>query len=70
MSAAAYAFDTDSIGTHVELTGGLRWDRFEVDYTSVAVDGETTPFARTDTMTSGRAGAIYKPRTEGSIYVG
>ena len=24
---------------HLELTGGLRWDRFDVDYTSIAVDG-------------------------------
>jgi catecholate siderophore receptor len=70
VSAAVYAFDTLSIGNHVELTGGVRWDRFDVDYTSVAVDGVATSFARTDTMTSGRAGAIYKPRPEGSIYVG
>ena len=70
LSAAAYAFDTVSIGNHVELTGGVRWDRFDVDYTSVAVGGVATSFARTDTMTSGRAGAIYKPRPEGSIYVG
>ena len=70
LSAAAYAFDTVSIGNHVELTGGVRWDRFDVDYTSVAVGGVATSFARTDTMTSGRAGAIYKPRPEGSIYLG
>jgi catecholate siderophore receptor len=70
ISSAAYAFDTVSIGNHLELTGGVRWDRFDVDYTSVAVTGAPTEFARTDTMTSGRAGAIYKPRPEGSIYVG
>lgn len=69
-SIAAYAFDTVDIGSHLELTGGLRWDRFAVDYTSVAVTGEPTSFERTDTMTSGRAGVIYKPRAEGSIYVG
>jgi catecholate siderophore receptor len=69
-SAAAYAFDTVSIGSHLELTGGVRWDRFDVDYTSTAVTGVPTSFERTDTMTSGRAGAIYKPRPEGSIYVG
>jgi catecholate siderophore receptor len=69
-SAAAYAFDTVNIGQHLELTGGLRWDRFAVDYTSVAVGGVATQFDRVDTMTSGRAGVIYKPRTEGSIYLG
>lgn len=69
-SAAAYLFDTVGIGPHLELTGGLRWDRFAVDYTSTAVTGVPTTFERTDTMVSGRAGAIVKPRPEGSIYVG
>jgi catecholate siderophore receptor len=69
-SMAAYAFDTLSIGSHLELTGGLRWDRFAVDYVSTAVTGAATSFDRTDTMTSGRAGIVYKPRPEGSIYVG
>ena len=55
-SAAAYLFDTATIGSHLELTGGLRWDRFDVDYVSTAVTGVATPFERTDTMTSGRAG--------------
>ena len=69
-SMAAYLFDTATIGDHLELTGGLRWDRFAVDYTSTAVTGEATSFDRTDIMTSGRAGVIYKPRQEGSIYAG
>jgi catecholate siderophore receptor len=69
-SLAAYAFDTLHLGSRWELTGGLRWDRFDVDYTSTAVDGVATDFERTDTMTSGRAGAIFKPRDYGSVYVG
>jgi catecholate siderophore receptor len=70
LSTAAYLFDTVSIGQHLELTGGLRWDRFDVDYTSIAITGVPTSFARTDMMTSGRGGVIYKPRQEGSIYFG
>ena len=69
-STAAYLFDTVSIGSHLELTGGLRWDRFDVDYTSTAVTGEDTSFARTDDMLSGRGGIVFKPREEGSIYAG
>ena len=69
-AAAGYAFDTISVGRHLELTGGLRWDRFAVDYTSVAVGGAATEFSRTDTMTSGRAGIVFKPREAGSIYAG
>lgn len=69
-SLAAYAFDTVNIGSHLELTGGVRWDRFAVDYVSTAVGGAKTVFDRTDSMTSGRAGLVYKPRPEGSIYAG
>ena len=63
-STAAYAFDTVSLGTQWELTGGLRWDRFDVDYTSVAVGGAVTPFERTDEMVSWRGGVVYKPRAQ------
>ena len=69
-SAAAYAFDTVSLGRHWELTGGLRWDRFDVDFTSRAASGETTELARTDDMVSWRGGIVYKPRPNGSIYGG
>ena len=69
-SASGYAFDTVNVGPRVELSGGLRWDRFDVDYTSVAVDGLATSFARTDSMVSGRAGLVFKPRPEGSVYAG
>ena len=38
-----YAFDTVKLGERWELTGGLRWDRFDVDYDSTAVDGRRHP---------------------------
>ncbi|MGH6720144.1 MAG: TonB-dependent receptor, partial [Alphaproteobacteria bacterium] len=69
-SVSAYAFDTLHLGARWELSGGLRWERFAVDYEALATTGDVTPFARTDTMTSGRAGAVFKPRAEGSLYVG
>ncbi len=69
-SAAVYAFDTVNVGERWELSGGLRWDRFDVDYESVAVAGERTPLERTDSMTSGRMGVVFKPRENGSIYAG
>ncbi len=69
-SAAVYAFDTVNITEHWELTGGLRWDRFDVDYESVAATGELTELDRTDRMVSWRAGGVYKPRFNGSVYFG
>lgn len=69
-SAALYAFDTLNLTEQWELSGGLRWDRFDVDYASTAATGQVTPFERTDTMTSFRGGIVYKPRPNGSIYFG
>ena len=69
-SAAGYLFDTMTVGQHWELTGGLRFDRFDVDYESKAADGVVTPFERTDSMLSWHGGVVYKPRPNGSIYAG
>jgi len=68
-TAAVYAADTLKLGDKWELNGGLRWDRFGVDYQAVAVDGTVTPFERTDSMLSWRAGVIHKPRPNGSLYL-
>jgi catecholate siderophore receptor len=67
---APYAFDTVSIGEQWELSGGARWDSFGLDYESVAATGVVTPFERTDRMVSWRAGAVFKPRPNASIYTG
>jgi catecholate siderophore receptor len=69
-SIAAYAFDTVKLGQKWELTGGARWDSFGIRYDSVAATGEVTPFERTDRMVSWRGGAVFKPRSNGSVYVG
>ena len=69
-SAAVYAFDTVSLGEKFDLTGGLRYDHFAVEYESKAVTGVVTPFERSDDMLSWRAGAVYKPRPYGSVYAG
>jgi len=63
-SQAVYLFDTAKFGKRWELIGGLRWDRFQAD-------GLTTtglPVARVDKMLSGRAGVVFKPLPQGSIY--
>jgi len=63
-SAAIYAFDTARLGERWELTGGLRWDYFDVD----GINTAGAPVDRTDRMLSYRAGAVYKPRPQGSVY--
>ena len=67
-TAALYVSDTVELSERWQLTGGLRWDRFNIDYESVAVDGAVTPFERTDEMVSWRAGVVHKPLPNGSVY--
>ncbi|MGH9752940.1 MAG: TonB-dependent siderophore receptor [Blastocatellia bacterium] len=64
-SVALYAFDTAKLGKHVELNGGLRFDRFDVD----GVSATLVPVERLDEMVSWRGGVVVKPKEEGSIYV-
>ena len=45
---------------HLDL--GIRWDRVDIDYSSVATTGVETLFGRLDTAVTGRAGVVFKPR--------
>ena len=63
-SVALYAFDTVKVSKYVELNGGLRFDRFDVDGVSAVL----APVERVDEMISWRAGVVVKPREEGSVY--
>ena len=63
-SLAVYAFDTVKLASKLELNGGLRWDYFGVN----GVNTANVPVIRVDRMLSWRAGAVLKPRLNGSIY--
>ncbi len=64
---AAYVLDTIKLGEHWELTAGVRWDRFETDYSQTVAPSAV--FHRTDSMPSTRAALTYKPIPSASIYV-
>lgn len=68
-SAAVFAFDTVELG-QFRVSGGVRWDRFSLDYRTVDATARETTFERTDDMLSWRGGAVYKPRANGSVYLG
>jgi catecholate siderophore receptor len=69
-AAAVYAFDTIELHPRFEVSGGLRFDRFALDYLSRNAAGVESRFDRVDRMVSWRGGAVYKPRPEGSLYLG
>ncbi len=65
---SVYIFDTAKLSPKFELTGSLRFDRFDAQGIS-ATTSALTPVSKVDKMLSYRAGAIYKPLPIGSIYV-
>jgi catecholate siderophore receptor len=67
----AYAFETLKVGDRWQFTGGARWDQVDVDYNlTTLATGDATHIEASDDMVSWRGGAIYKPRPNGSVYVG
>lgn len=65
-SFAVYASDSLQLSERWQLNAGLRWDRFALAYTP---DGEPQ-LERTDRMLSYRAGVVFKPAANGSVYLG
>jgi catecholate siderophore receptor len=63
---SAYAQDQISIGAHVDVVVGLRYDRFEIKGTDLI--GTPRPFARADEKVSPRVGLIFKPQENISLY--
>ena len=55
------------LSKYVELNGGLRFDRFDVDGVTLTNTG-LVPTERLDEMVSWRGGVVVKPKEEGSIY--
>ncbi|HJX29859.1 MAG TPA: TonB-dependent siderophore receptor [Thermoanaerobaculia bacterium] len=67
-TAAVYAADTIKLNEQWQINAGLRWDRFDMNYESVAVDGVVIELEREDDPLSWRTGVVYKPRPNGSVY--
>lgn len=65
----AFAFDTLSIGERWHFNAGLRWDRFDVTSEGISNVGAVSVAESRDSMTSWRAGIVYKPRANGSVYL-
>lgn len=63
--AAVFVQDQISIGDHVELIAGLRYDRFSLNFDNL-LNGQE--FGRTDHLWSPRFGAVFKPVENASIY--
>lgn len=71
-SLAFYLFDTVELSKQWLFTGGVRWDYVDVDYTSRTAAPALTvsQLARDDSEPSFKAALTYKPKENGSIYLG
>jgi catecholate siderophore receptor len=67
LSQAAYVLDTVKLGRKFELTGGIRWDRFDANYQQAIAP--VAQFSRVDNMASWRTALVYKPTGIGSVYI-
>jgi len=63
--AATYLQDQVEVSPHVQLLGGLRYDRFDLEYHNNR-NGDT--LGRVDNLLSPRAGIVYKPVVPVSVY--
>ncbi|MES2259047.1 MAG: catecholate siderophore receptor Fiu [Pseudomonadota bacterium] len=78
---AAYAFDTLKLNTQWQLNGGLRYEHYNTESTAVtlstAAANPTLPVGtllpsrleKSDHLLSWKAGALYKPAENGSVYL-
>ncbi len=75
-SIGLYFVDTIKLGKLFELSGGIRWDRFDTGYNLYqptpppggTVTAPVSPIDRLDEQPSYRAALVYKPSSHGSVY--
>jgi catecholate siderophore receptor len=69
-SSAAYVTDTMDFGRYVDLTAGLRFDRFAADYDQLSVaSGAVLHLDHEDRLGSPRAALVIKPTPMQSYYL-
>jgi catecholate siderophore receptor len=64
---AGYLFDTVNVG-RLQFSGGLRLDRYDTTYDSMATTGVLTSIDADGTVWSGKAGVLYRLHPLGNVY--
>ena len=65
---ALYAFDAAQLSERWQLNAGLRWEDYSGDYRTTGTDGTVTRGAVDESTLSWKAGVVFKPRNNGSVY--
>lgn len=70
----AYLFDTIKLNDQWQINGGVRYERYDTE-TNVGTHNTTTNvvtathFEKSDTLASYKAGVVYKPTVDGTVYL-
>ena len=67
-TVAAYAFDSIELTERWQVSGGLRWERYETKFESIAANGVSTSIDARDSLVSGKAGVLFRASDTGNIY--
>ncbi len=71
-TVAVFAFDTLQLSDRWQVSGGFRWESYDADFRSVAASsagGATTRLSTDDDTLSWKAGLVFKPAVNGSVYL-
>lgn len=74
-TVALYAFDTLQLSSRFLLNASVRWEKFDIDYESLAAATASVPtpilvkLSAQDDRLSWRTGVVFKPAANGSLYV-
>ena len=68
ISAGTYALDTVNLLPKLDVTAGVRVDRFDASVDQSLPATPTSPFKRVDVMPSWRGAVVFKPAAGASIY--
>ncbi|HYC02074.1 MAG TPA: TonB-dependent siderophore receptor [Azospirillaceae bacterium] len=66
---AVYVLDTVTLSPEWQLSGGLRYDDFTLDYDSFGVRTGTTSLRSDDGVLNWHGGVVYKPVEQGTLYL-
>jgi catecholate siderophore receptor len=72
-TAAVYAFETLEFSSQWQASLGLRWEKYKTEFISIPASTATsqtaTNLAASDDLLTGKAGVVFKPRSNGSVYL-